>query len=271
MKKKQKTGVFLLLSNLGLLITTTVIVGGAYYLYNKEVQTATFAENRFLTVEWHLLQELKAETDRKILEKDREIDRLRAAYYNLRAEGKPEEVLAQALSLVEQAEEERKSIWKSAETVSKTALPESAVLVESTAEQDPILALPGNSTYLIPLLSARVEALEAELAASREHVQKLEADLAAGEAAGLTAENLQVYANRELAALRTRGGLDMRAIRTRSLLRALVSTPEIQGEYPDLLDDLEEGYEAYGREAHTRGQREAWERVLSHLQESRNP
>ncbi len=47
-------------------------------------------------------------------------------------------------------------------------------------------------------------------------------------------------------------------IKTRSLLRAIVSSPEIRNEYPGLLEDLDRYFTVYGRQEWLTGQKDAF-------------
>lgn len=101
---------FPLVVNVTLFVATaTIIVGGVFY-YQRASRMAVAFENRFITIEWRLLSQLKAETDRRLEAKDREIAFLRQQYQELVAGGGGDAERAEVNQAIEQAYAEREDL-----------------------------------------------------------------------------------------------------------------------------------------------------------------
>ncbi|HUI71369.1 MAG TPA: hypothetical protein VL354_12695 [Spirochaetia bacterium] len=308
--------------------------------YHAQMAAVSLSENRFITAEWSLLQELKVQTDTKLLEKDQEIADLRRQYLSLSERKASPDVLRGMEIKIEEADRERQEIAlaKSVPAVATTPkrtldarlaplvdparLPEilsaqirtlqaqlderrlyANVLEEQlknegresssetqgardqTENQETIQAL---QKELAAAQEDRTESLkkaqvlEAELAQARGDLQSLQAqvthaneDQAEGlqKTKALQAELAQGHKAEEAAraALQAKkdeaspAGLAIKDLTTWTLLRAIVSSPGIREQYPDLLTSMDRYLEGYGRQERAKGNKEAYSAALSIL------
>src|SRR6056297_67440 len=82
-KPQRNIDIHPIISNLVLLVFAAVFLWFTISAYEARIKAVSMQENRFLTTEWHLLQELKVQTDQQLLEKDQEIAKLRQQYLKL--------------------------------------------------------------------------------------------------------------------------------------------------------------------------------------------
>lgn len=287
-RTERKGAVLPIVSNLVLIVFTAAGLWIAAEHYEERMRETSIAENRFLTTEWHLLQELKRETDRQLAEKDREIAALRQEYEQLRRGDESEDRLSELQLRLEQAREEREQILSQRleapaesdmEREDETEA-ESEVPADSAVEGVAVTDSPGES-ILDDVLERRIQALDEELTTLEREYERSEEDYEERlEEASARAERLSealTRANEAAAAaleeLRRRGAASERRegpsvddLNTRTLLRALVSTPEIRSEYPNLLESLDRYFEVYAREKRLEGRREAYESAREALQ-----
>lgn len=312
MAKQLNTGAVLLLSNIFIILTTVLVLGAALYRYQGKIQNITLSENRFLTTEWHLLQELKAQTDSLLQEKDLEIARLRSQYRSF----SKEELSGERLKKIEEelriAEAERAAILSArlsvmasgsdkntdlssprelVEAAAKSAMPEAEnALLPAADDQNATRDTTETAPLLNELLAERIQSLEAQNSALRIRAEQAEARLeqsnqlqdtqghtaaASGTTGTSTAEAKLVLAlyhilEEELALVDSETKPDLASIRTRALLRALVSSPAIRAEYPDLLQAMDESFEDFGKQEWLRGQKDAYLFIQKSLQTLEN-
>ena len=300
--RKRNIEAFLLLSNFILVLGTVIILGTAFYLYQRKIQTVTLTDNRFLTTEWHLLQELKANTDRQLQEKDQEIARLHEEYDRLK---KMEQSPARLLELeteLHKAETERAAILTSRITatpqpeptasksnstartatavgptvvgptvVGQTSAAASAAVPPGQAITPPDSALAGlgqSAKPLAELLGERIAALESQSANYRMRAEIAEKNLEAyiknnsraksdTPAVSPAAATLLAVLEQKKNDLADEPALKIEHIKTRALLRAIVSSPAIRKEYPELLNGLDSLFLDYARQEWLRGQKDA--------------
>lgn len=295
---------FLLLSYTILAVCTVVLFGVAARVYQKTIQDVTLTSNRFLTTEWHLLQELKVKTDRQLRDKDIEISRLRAEYLDLKKREFPPDALYEIETKLRKAEEERAVILSlRLATVSPSPASPAASALDPSALS---LTSPGNYVFpgfagdefgtgvrgdgakgddnaysagtdisapITELLGKRIQTLEAEVA-----VWRMRAELAERQGEGYanaptstasmpaqipvipddSARMILDLVEQKKADIAREPPPKIEDIKTRSLLRAIVSSPEIRNEYPGLLEDLDRYFTVYGRQEWLTGQKDAF-------------
>jgi len=115
----------------------------------------------------------------------------------------------------------------------------------------------------------KMQALETELAQARgDHaenlrkIQALETDLAQAYKADETARAALQRGKDEASPT----SLSIKDLTTWTLLRAIVSSPGIREQYPDLLKSMEQYLEGYGRQERSKGNQEAYSAALSILE-----
>lgn len=279
---RPKRDLFPILSNLVLAVLTAGLLVAAVYRYRSRIEEISLSESRYLTTEWRLLQELKAQTDQKLLEKDQEISELNERYLRLIKDNASSSELQQIQARLQQAQSERDEILSrraEAETVA-AAVPEQSAWMKELLPSE-------NESAVTKLLQKRIEANEAELERRLMHIAELEKALfdleAASEAArrenaltqaesaerlGRLTETLErkiSEANAALADLERREQESygpehprIEDLNTWALVRALAGSPEIRTEYPNLLDSLDRYLDTYGSLERTEGRREAY-------------
>ncbi len=143
----------------------------------EEVRELNLSDNGFLTTEWRLLRELKADTDRMLGEKDREIETLRKQYQSLKSAGSSTELLASIEVEMRRLEAERGQILANRINAAKEAPAAGAepAIGSSPAAMPARAAAPAANpastarpSPLIELLGRRVSGLEADLKESRQ-------------------------------------------------------------------------------------------------------
>jgi len=258
---RKSSAVFPVVSNLLLILCTAMLLWLASSIYHERIREVSLNENRFLTTEWHLLQELKEQTDQQLTEKDREIADLRRQYSQLQLHAQSPRELEELQAKLRQAEAERQEIFtQRLEVVPLTAEEES-----STTDEPPAKSKASQSnTEMTTLLREHIKTLQTQLEESNVHTEVLQKEINTLREANeeleekygrVTASNRQqisrLYeqtagARRTAeAAIRTleqriqnserMKETDIDALNTRSLLRAIISSPAIRSEYPDLL------------------------------------
>src|SRR5574340_67021 len=80
------------ISNLALLVFTLGFVWAAVSLYRGRITAISVSQSSFLTTEWRLLEQLKAQTDKELFQKDKEIADLYRLYMELIQKNAPQSV-----------------------------------------------------------------------------------------------------------------------------------------------------------------------------------
>jgi hypothetical protein len=280
----------LLALNLFLLCLTAAAIYVSDAHYRRRSAEAALGDNRFLTTEWRILQELKDKTDRVLRDKDREIENLRLRYRTLQRQ-KASTALLEALEAeLLRAESERQAILAARfSPASFSAGSEAVPAPGAPASSAP--AARASEGAVAELLRDRIRKLEEEAAANRRdaearmsELERLRGDLTAARPPEGTG-NGTAYPESGTAEMPVKSGMEdallallesgrdslagtdpvlsLADLRTRTLLRAIVRTPAIRAEYPDLADSLDRYFDLYGTAERIRGRREAYEEALS--------
>ncbi len=265
-----------------------IAVGAVLFFVSTSLQRQTvdtaLKDNLFLTTEWRLLQEMKSRTDRLLEEKDKEIAELRERYEVLQLKNDSSEALALLEEQIRRAEAERASIV--ALRYSSPSSTDTALAAADLPSVLPVDLAPAGESPVVVLLRQKIqdlenqvlddarstEDLEAEIAALKQSmnvVQKLEPPPPSAPAGASADINLVLdLLEKDLAALQDlEPVLSVADVRTRSLLRAIVRTPAIKSEYPELVDSLDRYFELYGTTERLNGKREAYEEIIGSLEE----
>lgn len=283
----------LLVLNLFLVCLSTATIFFSDGYFRRRTQEAALGDNRFLTTEWRILRELKDRTDRILQEKDREIDELRLRYQTLKRQKASTNLLEALESELRRAEAEREAI------LAARFSPAAPRAVDTLASPAPAASERRREDGTVAeLLRDRIRKLEEEAAASRkdaevrsEEMERLRRDLAdarafredwegsffpgeGSEGGGPDSASAEAVMADTVLELLEKGkeslsgmepALSLADIRTRSLLRAIVRTPAIREEYPELVDSLDRYFELYGTVERIRGKREAYEEALASM------
>ena len=283
--KKQNIAASLILSNLVLVACTVAFLGTVIFLYQKKIQNVTLAENRFLTTEWHLLQELKAQTDQQLRDKDLEISRLRSEYRKLKQEERTPDRMLELEAELKKAEAERAAILSSRLSAIVTPPPvtPSAItpsvatglsLRDPDTQRTSVAALDtaAPAKPVTELLGQRIQELEIQVAAQKLRTETAEKklkdyiqDTERRRNAATSADSMIELLEQKKKELEQEPPPKIEDIKTRSLLRAIVSSPAIRQEYPDLLESLDRYFEVYGRQEWITGKKDAYQFTIDSL------
>ncbi|WP_319558930.1 hypothetical protein [Marispirochaeta sp.] len=215
----------------------------------EQIRSVALRENRFLTTEWQLLKELKAQTDRQLQEKEQEIIALRQQYAALQRSGQSSDKLLELERQLQTAEAERDQIISHRmKDISNTAVPAETQTAPEVLPEQPSL----NRDLLRKIQNLETQNQELQ----REHRLFLDAlDLALR----------QIMEKEQIAANST--ALRMEDLSTRALLRALISSPRVRAEYPGLLEATDRYLSNLGLQERLSGRREAYAEVIRMLEE----
>lgn len=257
MKKKPNADAYLLLSNTFIIACASIVLAVAFYIHQRDIGLATLDDNRFITTEWHLLQELKAQTDQLLRDKDSEIARLRANYHDSLSQDLSPSVLHEIETELKRAEEERAAILASRLSARPPTFVPATAGTHATESENPTHVAPTPLSVLIAESAA--ESLATEPQSSQSAVRSDSASATGERASSAEAfQKLTRLLNRKVGEIDAEPPPKIESIRTRSLLRALVSSPSIRAEYPELLDALDRSFEDYGRQEWLKGQKAAY-------------
>lgn len=283
---------FPLVSNLALAVFTGVFLVVSLQVYRTRIETASLSESRFLTTEWRLLRELRAQTDRQLLEKEQEIADLSERYLKLvRANAGTVEV-QRIETRLEQARSERDQILARAENPPDRIEPVRSGWADGLLPEE-------DHGRLTALLKTRIELLEQERAEDLRMIGTLEAELetrtlqrdesdrrAMETAAGSRAEIERLAAEvrrltdsaaaaRETLERNARddddtAGPGIEELSVLALVRAIAGSPAVRAEYPDLVPAFDRYLESYGHRERAAGRREAYADAADTLGRLRN-
>jgi len=276
--QQPKKDLFLIFSIISLVLFSVLFVLLTLSYYQKRIKAISLSENRYLTTEWRLLHELKAQSDQKLMEKDKEIAELNRRYLELARGNASATELRQIEIQLQQAEEEREEILSN--QVDTTA--------ETGQEQDEWIAdlLPSeNRSAVTILLETQITLLEIKLNENQKYISELENERA--ELLAKQEKNSQEYMKKlteklteikkqsaEITGLK--GILDdtltdlkrkaqekidrprMEDLNTLALIRAIINEQEIETDYPGLLEQLDRFMDTYGLQERQKGQRQAY-------------
>ena len=276
------------ISNLALVLLTSAFLWAAFSHYQDRMTAISLAESSFLTTEWRLLTELKAQTDQQLFQKDQEIADLNRLYLELIKNNTSPSQLLQVRSQLEQAEAERAAIMS--RSISATAGADSAL---SASVNERLSS--GNELALTGLLQEQIAGLQTQLDRRRALIDALDKERMI-----LISTHQQVEQRyddtlkddvariSELSAELSRVGDEVRAaaaemnrkvqesgpalpigidvLKTQALVRALVGSPEIRATYPDLLSSFDRLFDEYGRQERLKGEKEAFASAESVLE-----
>jgi len=264
---RPRRDIFLIVSSALLALFTAGFLLAVLSIYQTRIQTISLRESRFIKTEWQLLQDLKAQTDRELLQKDQEIADLNRNYLSMVRNSGNEAQIENIQSMLQQARAQRETILARRESLSSA----------KPAQQEGWLkTLPpsgGNGPVVTRLLQSRVTLLEGQLSESRRQTQEL-----AGEVVALNAQNEE--AQRSYQALVAQFGAaaqtlqdgvakarrkntdpqppSIEELNTRVLVRAIVGSPEVRVKYPDLLKSLDDYLRDYALQERAAGRQEAY-------------
>jgi hypothetical protein len=279
--------VFLIVSNSALVVFALGFIWISSAVYREKGSEVSLRESRFVTTEWNLMQTLKVNTDRQLMGKEQEILALRKRYLQLVQNPESTQGLAELRSQLHRAEEERRDILSL-----RLEIPATPSTGEEVSQSSPAPSTTDRGTTPSSAASAifqsRIMVLESQLAdekaltlaisdtlasVSRERDQAArtfrnelalrDAAMARLSVAGKSALETLKADSRTLALQRQALGLDLN---TKVLLRAIVSSPEIRGRYPDLLASLDRYFEQFALMENLRGRAEAYAAVNKALE-----
>lgn len=263
MSKKHKAERFFLFSNTILFACALSTLGAAVYRHRHGIEKETLNDNRFLTTEWHLLQELKEQTDKMLREKDGEIALLRAKYHESRTQNiSPSELLKLEAEL-RRAENERAEILAARLSARPPTFTPSASVARATGRESATARATTTPLSVLVAEDKAGDSVEKASPSTTEPVAGSNPQSRAG--SGETIDVIAGALEKKIAEIDAEPPPQLESIRTRALLRALVSSPAIRAEYPDLLDALDRSFGDYGRQEWLKGQKAAYVFTIEEL------
>lgn len=296
-------------------INIAILVGSALFLvcsdaaYRSRGQEESLRDNKFLTIEWRLMKELKQRTDLELRDKDRQIAELRQRYRQLKASGTSAEFLSSIVDQIKKAEVEREALLSvrlkvMSDPHSAEARYGETQSTPSSLAEAPRVADTALSERLRRQIADLEEALRRSEAESQAMEEKLEAfrrdspqagaapakdppadgsgaepigapaAIAASPSGPEASDEAEELAQAILAALAKDNEalgdpdavLSLSDLKTRALLRAIVRTPAIRAQYPNLLESLDRYLSLAGKEEYLRGKREAYESLMETIE-----
>jgi len=271
-----------IISNLVLIILSVMFIGLTVSFFRNRLEADSLRENRFLTMEWDLLKELKLQTDKQLSEKDRQISELHQRYRQLeQSKASAPELQEMKIQLKKLEDERADLILKTGKATSKV---EAEKKIPLNGMEDAV-----SPSVLTNLLLGRIDRLEAKLEEQRLSSAALEKELldlkasdangkiAAQKDTGTNGKDMLAKAHKDaltaLSELKRKkqqidgtGRLSIEDLNTWTLLRALATSQTIKADYPDLLPAIESYFDAYGKQKFTDGEREAYTSSIKTLE-----
>ncbi|MEX2444309.1 MAG: hypothetical protein WD492_11920 [Alkalispirochaeta sp.] len=261
-----------IVTNTILLLCTAGILWWAITTYREQIRTATLEESRFVTMEWNLLQQLKAQTDQQLSQKDKEIAELRRRYQEaLRTDSNAAERDA-LQTQIRRAEEERRVIvsqrLETNGTTSDAAPMETESDVQETSAVLPNLdaLVRSDATPLMDALQIQLTSVRTQLAERDSRIDFLQDEIerlqnvvsevrerssvppAVVQAVERSTEAITTSEAAETAPMDT---VDL--LNTRTLIKAILSAPEVRTDFPGLVDRLDQYTATVESRAHRDG------------------
>lgn len=277
---QHRRDLFLIVSILGLALFTVAFIAVASSRYRKQVDEITLGESRYLTTEWRLLQELKAQTDELLRNKEIEIAELTERYKKLAQGNAPAWELWQFEARLRQARAEREAILdRQKKETDEQDIAERTISVENMPNR--------SQSVLTVLYKKRIKALELENREAQRHILALERELSS---LGLKQEDVTLIYMKTvsdksaeirqlsdaLKAFDAALGVAIEEMRRKSgdaqgdikpgaeeittlaLIRAIATSPSVRARYPELLASLDRYFELYAEKARTEGEQKAY-------------
>ena len=278
--------IHLFLPNILLVLFTVAVIFFAHHLYDKRIHALTLKENRFITTEWYLLQTLVNQTERELREKDREIEALRLRYSRLLRNNGSADLLERLEAEIEAALADRADILERRLQTSGDipAVPAAAIDTYTVAENASVGSR-GHDALLITLRE-RMNELAAQLEAEQKQIEILKREISTVPAAS-TIPRQTPAADYEERLETLRAGIDevrsliaerlmeledgsdgaVEGLMAYQLVRALLSDPAIQVQYPALIADLDAYIEGMGLQEQHNGLRLGYATALDLINE----
>lgn len=261
--KHPQNDFFIITSNLILFLFTTLFLLIVPKYYKNRIDDITLNENRFITTEWRLLQELREQTDKELLEKEQEIAELNKRYLKLIEGDAPSEELKKINTRLKQAQKEREQILSRQKTEEESNIDKQKIWVKGLA--------PSNmDPAIISFYKTRIDILENQL----EKANDMKTTNSENNYSNFIDEQKQLKT--ELLSLKeeinirlnnintSTPGID--EINTRSIIRAILSSNAIKAQHPDLLDSFDIYINNFGYRERQVGQKEAYSIILEQIE-----
>lgn len=297
---------FVIVSIVLLVAISLIVLLVSLTAYKTKIKSVTLNENRFLTTEWHLLQELKVQTDKQLREKDSEIAELQERYRVLKTQNPSSSLLTDVQTALKEAISQRDTLL----STKLVSVPETVIANQVASASQSIRKTETDSTVsgdtatsmdtpspLTGIFALRIKELEGQLVESHKALEA--SKLASAEQTSSVPKPAPISVSlpptdlkttqtpvdaKMIAAASTEatrkviGILESKRkdlekepapliedIKTRSLLRAIVSTAAVKKEYPTLLESLDRYFEVFKNQARVDGLKDAYNSAIDAL------
>lgn len=236
-------------SNVALVVLGVVLVSAEWFSITAHQAETIGKENRFLTTEWYLLQQLRAQTDAELSRKNQEIESLKQLYEQLKAENNSPNDLDKVEAQIKAAENTREEML--AQSVKSGLHPSLSAVTpsETSSSLGPDNDL--RQSQAIPLLQQQVDELRARAETAEAAVVDLKRQQPALSSVPVS-KALDALENGK-SALGSLPQPTVAELKTKALIRAILSSSDIKRQYPDLLGSFDSYLDSYGTREYARG------------------
>jgi hypothetical protein len=205
-------------------------------------------ENRFLTTEWYLLQQLRAQTDAELTRKNQEIESLKQLYEQLKAQNNSATDLDKVEAQLKAAESTREEMLTQSV---KSGLHPSLSAVMPSESSGPTAGAELRQSQAILVLQQQVDELRARAETAEAAVVDLKRQ-SPSRSSLPTSRALEALESGK-AALGSAPAATVAELKTKALIRAILSSSDVKKQYPELLGSFDSYLDSFGNREYARG------------------
>lgn len=236
-------------SNIALVAISIAVVTAEWFSITAQQTETIGKENRFLTTEWYLLQQLRAQTDAELSRKNQEIESLKQLYEQLKAGNNSSNDLDKVEAQLKAAENTREEML--AQSMKSGLHPSLSAVTPSEGSS---VSGPGTDlrqSQAILLLQQQVDELRARAETAEAAVVDLKRQSPTRAATPLS-KAVEALENAK-AALGAAPQPTVAELKTKALIRAILSSSDVKKQYPELLGAFDSYLDSYGTREYARG------------------
>jgi hypothetical protein len=236
-----------------LALLSAVLIAAEWFSITASQTETIGKENRFLTTEWYLLQQLRAQTDAELTQKNQEIENLRRLYEQLKAENNASNDLDRVEAELKAAESTREAmLTKSVTTGLHPSL--SAVMPEAAVPVPPApSAQAADLRQAIEQLQEQLNGQRARAEAAEAAVVELKRQQSAPTSRSGSLSKVVEALDNAKSLLGTSAPATVAELKTKALIRAILSSSDVKRQYPDLLAAFDGYLDSFGTREYSRG------------------
>ncbi len=236
-------------SNIALALIGVALVAAEWFSITAQQTETIGKENRFLTTEWYLLQQLRAQTDAELTRKNQEIESLKQLYEQLKAGNNSTNDLDKVEAQLKAAENIREEMLT--QSVKSGLHPSLSAVMPSEASTGQESGTDLRQSQAILLLQQQVDELRARAETAEAAVVDLKRQQPGRTAIPLS-RALETLENGK-ASLGPVPQPTVAELKTKALIRAILSSSDVKKQYPELLGAFDGYLDSYGTREYARG------------------